>query len=87
VTGQPACPRGQTRVPVDDLIEAGRRLDHAARIGEPVDCVEALEVVDGLSAYVASLPPGDQVEVAQRLVAELAKRMQFTPTVQPRAPE
>jgi hypothetical protein len=78
-----------TAVPfaVNELLERGRALDHAARLGEPVDRAEAQEIVDSLSAYVASLPPDDQAEVAQRLVAELAKRMRFTPTVQPRARE
>ena len=44
----------------------------------------AQEIVDSLSFYVASLPPDDQADVARRLVAELAKRVRFTPTVLPR---
>jgi hypothetical protein len=70
---------------VDELLERGRTLDHAAHLGEPVDRTEAREVVDSLSAYVASLPPGDQGEVARCLVVELSKRLRFTPTVQPKA--
>jgi hypothetical protein len=84
-TGQPAWPQGQIRLAVDDLIEAGRQLDDGARRGEPVDRAEAQEVVDSLSAYVASLPPDDRAEVARRLVAELSNRLRFTPTMQPRA--
>ena len=84
---QPAWPQSQARVPVDDLIEAGRQLDHAARRGELVDRAAALDVVRNLSDYVAGLSPHDQAEVAWRLVAELAKRVRFTPAVQPRARE
>jgi hypothetical protein len=86
-TGQPAWPQGQTSVPIDDLIEAGRRLDGAALRGALVDRSEALEIVHRLSAYVSGLSPHDQAVVAWRLVAELAKRPRFSPTVQPRARE
>jgi len=77
-TGWPAWPQGQTPFAVDELIEAGRQFDDAARRGEPVDRATVLGVVNNLSAYVSGLSPHDRGSVARRLVAELAK---------PRVPE
>jgi hypothetical protein len=80
---QAAWPQGQTRIAVDDLIEAGRQLDHAARRGEPVDRAEALKIVRNLSEYISGLSPHDQAETAWRLVAELTKPMRVPPPAQP----
>lgn len=69
---------------VDDLIAAGRALNAAAERGEVANVKKAQEVVDTLSAYVASLPPADQQAIAKDLVEKLAQPMQFTATVAPK---
>ena len=80
-----AWPQAAVPFAVDELLEHGRALDHAARLGGPANRGDAQEIVDTLSAYVTSLPPDGQADVARRLVEELAKRTRFTPTVLPRA--
>ena len=77
-------PRGGAPFAVDELLKRGRALDQATSIGEPTNRAEVREVVDSLSAYVAALPPDQQVEAARCLVAELVRRQRFTPTVLPR---
>lgn len=64
-------PLGDAHFTVDDLLAAGRVLDRTAADGLPVDVAQALEVVDTLSAYVASLPAGQQQETVRRLVEAL----------------
>lgn len=77
-------PLGDAPFAVDELVAAGRALDHAAAEGLPVDVGQALEVTDTLSAYVASLPVGEQKETARRLVAALNERPRYEATVRRR---
>lgn len=74
-------PLGDAPFTVDELIEAGRALDRAAREGLPVDVAQAVEVADTLSAYVASLPADEQQAAARALVEALAERPRYEATV------
>lgn len=79
-----AWPQGAIPFDVDWLIDVGRALNAAASAGRSVDMAQAHDTVRTLAAYVASLPVADQAVIARRLVAELARRKQFTASVAPR---
>ena len=72
-------PVGDAPFAVDDLIAAGRACNQPGG-----DRAKACEVVDALTAYVASLPPEQQQAAARRLTAALAERARFEPSVAPR---
>ena len=79
-------PQGSVPFAVEDLIQAGRMLDAAGRVGDAVALADAQATVTSLAAYVASLSPGMQAAVARRIVAALAKPKRFTPSVVPKRP-